>query len=55
MTEDRVRNAALAAASDSCPISDMRASASYRKEMIEVFTRRAIEEARRKAEGGTAH
>ena len=54
MTEDRVRKAAMAAASDSCPISDMRASASYRREMIEVFTRRAIKEARRRAEGGTA-
>lgn len=54
ITGDRARKAALAAVADSCPISDMRASASYRKEMIEVFTRRAVEEARQRAEGGTA-
>jgi carbon-monoxide dehydrogenase medium subunit len=55
LTEDRVRKAALAAASGSCPISDMRGSASYRREMIEVFTRRAIKEALQKATGGTVH
>jgi carbon-monoxide dehydrogenase medium subunit len=55
MTEDRVRKAALAAVSDSCPISDMRGGASYRREMIEVFTRRAIKEALEKAKGGTLH
>jgi carbon-monoxide dehydrogenase medium subunit len=54
-TEERVRKAAWAAVADSCPLSDMRASASYRKEMIEVFTRRAIEGARRRAEGGIVH
>jgi len=52
MTEDRVRKAALAAVSDASPVSDLRASASYRKEMIRVLTTRAVEEARQKAEGG---
>ena len=55
MTGERVRKAALAVVSDSYPLSDMRASASYRKDMIEVFTRRAIEEAMQKAKGGTVH
>jgi carbon-monoxide dehydrogenase medium subunit len=55
MTGDRVRRAALAAVSDSCPLSDMRASASYRKEMTRVLASRAIEEARRMAKGGIAH
>jgi carbon-monoxide dehydrogenase medium subunit len=53
LTEERMRRAALAAVSDSRPLSDMRASASYRREMIRVLTFRAIEEARRRAEGGT--
>ena len=53
MTEERVRKAALAAVSDASPLSDLRASASYRKEMIRVLTVRAAEEARRRAEGGT--
>jgi carbon-monoxide dehydrogenase medium subunit len=52
LTEDRVRRAALAAVSDSSPLSDMRASAAYRKEMIRVLTCRAIEKARQRAEGG---
>ncbi len=55
MTGERIRKAALAAVSDSSPLSDMRASASYRKEMIRVLTCRAIEEARRMARGGTVH
>jgi carbon-monoxide dehydrogenase medium subunit len=53
LTEERVRRAALAAVSDASPLSDLRASASYRREMIRVLTCRAIGEARQKAEGGT--
>jgi carbon-monoxide dehydrogenase medium subunit len=46
LTEERIQKAATAAALESMPISDMRASASYRKEMVKVSTRRAIEQAR---------
>jgi len=52
LTEERVRKAALAAVSDASPLSDLRASASYRREMIRVLTCRAIGEARQRAEGG---
>ena len=52
LTEERVRKAALAAVSDASPLSDLRASASYRREMIRVLTSRAIGEARQRAEGG---
>ena len=46
LTEERIQTAAAAAVLDSMPISDMRASASYRKEMVKVSTRQAIELAR---------
>jgi carbon-monoxide dehydrogenase medium subunit len=52
LTEERVQKAAEAAASESFPLSDMRASASYRTEMIRVLTRRAIGQARHLAQGG---
>jgi carbon-monoxide dehydrogenase medium subunit len=52
LTEERVRKAALAAVSDASPLSDLRASASYRREMIRVLTFRAVGEARQRAEGG---
>ena len=52
MTQERIGKAALAAVSDSSPLSDVRASADYRKEMIRVLTCRAVEEARQRAEGG---
>jgi carbon-monoxide dehydrogenase medium subunit len=55
MTEERIQNAARAAVSDSSPLSDMRASASYRKEMIRVLTCRAIQEAQQRAKGGAIH
>ena len=40
-----IRKAAQAASAESRPISDVRASAEYRKEMVKVFTERAIREA----------
>lgn len=51
-TEDRMHEAAHAAAEEATPISDMRCSASYRKEMVRVLTYRALQEAHRKAQGG---
>ena len=39
-----INKSAEAAADEARPISDVRASAVYRKEMVKVFTRRAIEE-----------
>jgi len=50
LTEERMKNAARAAAADCFPISDMRASGSYRKEMVEVLTYRALAKALRLAE-----
>jgi len=44
LTEERIREAARAAGEGCTPISDIRASGSYRKEMVEVLTRRAISE-----------
>ncbi len=52
LTEERIQKAAAAAALDSMPVSDMRASSSYRKEMVKVLTLRAIEKARTLAEEG---
>ena len=54
LTEERMKEAARAAAGDCFPISDMRASGSYRKEMVEVLTYRALARALRLAEGGRA-
>lgn len=44
-TETLIREAAKAAAASASPISDIRASAEYRREMTEVMTRRIIERA----------
>ncbi|MFQ5407224.1 MAG: FAD binding domain-containing protein [Anaerolineales bacterium] len=44
-TEALVREAAKVAAASASPITDIRASAEYRKEMTEVMTRRIIEQA----------
>lgn len=55
LTEERIQKVATAAAFDSLPVSDMRASSSYRKEMVKVLTFRAIEQARDLAEGGNNH
>jgi len=50
-TEDLFFEAARIAAGECQPISDQRASASYRKEMIRVWTRYALEEAFQKSTG----
>jgi carbon-monoxide dehydrogenase medium subunit len=52
LTEERLREAAKAAADGSLPISDMRASASYRREMVRVLTLRALRLALRRAQEG---
>lgn len=44
-TEALLREAAKIAAASSSPIDDIRASAEYRREMVEVMTRRIIEQA----------
>ena len=54
LTEERMRQAARAAAEEAAPITDMRCSASYRKEIIKVLTFRALQEANQKAQGGQA-
>ncbi len=54
LTEERMKEAARAAAADCFPISDMRASGSYRQEMVQVLTYRALARALRLAEGGKA-
>jgi len=51
LSEDRMRAAGRAAADEAQPISDMRCSAAYRREIIQVLTYRALDEARRKAQG----
>lgn len=52
LTEERMKEAARAASEDCSPITDIRASGSYRKEMVEVLTYRGLEKAWRSAEGG---
>jgi carbon-monoxide dehydrogenase medium subunit len=42
--ETTINNAAKAAADETSPISDVRASAEYRRRMVEVFTKRAIKQ-----------
>ena len=54
LTEERMKEAARAAAAECFPISDMRASGSYRQEMVQVLTYRALARALRLAEGGKA-
>jgi len=52
LDEERMREAARVTAAETSPITDMRCSASYRKEMVQVLTFRALQEAMQKAEGG---
>ena len=53
LTDELVDKAAKAAASTTRPISDVRASADYRREMSRVLTKRAILDAYRKTEAMT--
>ncbi len=48
-TEARIEEAAERAMKESLPISDMRASAPYRKAMVRVLTKRALQEALKQA------
>jgi len=48
-TQDRIEQAAEQAMKESKPISDLRASASYRKAMVRVLTKRALQEALQRA------
>lgn len=45
LSAELVKRAAQAASEEACPISDIRASAEYRKEMVRVLTQRAIDKA----------
>jgi carbon-monoxide dehydrogenase medium subunit len=51
-TPELVRDAGDRAAEEAKPISDMRASASWRKQMVAVLTRRALDEAFERASRG---
>jgi carbon-monoxide dehydrogenase medium subunit len=52
LDDERIKEAARAAADEVNPITDLRCSASYRKEMVKVFTYRALKESLQKARGG---
>ncbi|MBI3075785.1 MAG: xanthine dehydrogenase family protein subunit M [Deltaproteobacteria bacterium] len=52
LTPELMLRAGEAAAREARPISDVRCSAEYRREMVKVFTRRALEQALRRARGG---
>jgi CO/xanthine dehydrogenase FAD-binding subunit len=45
LTDELIEQAGIAASEDCSPISDVRASAEYRKDMIRVFTKRSIKKA----------
>lgn len=45
LTDEVITEASVAAMNDCSPISDIRASKEYRKDMIRVFTKRAIKQA----------
>ena len=52
LDDERIKEAARAAADEVNPITDLRCSASYRKEMVKVLTYRALIESLQKAKGG---
>ena len=54
LNEERMKEAARTAEGEMSPITDMRCSASYRRELIRVLTFRALQEAQQKAQGGIA-
>ncbi len=49
VTPELISDAADAAAAESRPVSDLRGSAAYRRDMTRVLTRRAVTEAFRRA------
>jgi len=49
LTEERIETAGDQASDECRPITDVRASAEYRKKMVAVLTRRALQEARERA------
>jgi len=51
VTDERMKKAARAAAEESCPISDLRASDTYRRALVEVLTYRGLAKALRLAKG----
>jgi carbon-monoxide dehydrogenase medium subunit len=51
LSEARMKEAARAAAEESSPVTDMRASAAYRKAMVQVMTYRALRAALHTAQG----
>lgn len=53
LAKAHITDAALAAMEDASPISDIRASANYRKQMVKVLTEQALEEALEKAKSNT--
>ena len=52
LDDERIKEAARAAADEVNPITDLRCSAAYRKEMVKVLTYRALVESLQKARGG---
>jgi len=52
LDDERIKEAARAAADEVNPITDLRCSASYRKEMVKVLTYRALMESLQKAKRG---